>query len=458
MSRIVVIGGVAAGMSAASQAKRRQPHAEVIALERGTDVSYGACGMPYNIADPERNVEDLVVITAERFRRERNLDLRLRHEAASLDVASKSLRVRDLEAGREYELGFDKLVIATGAEAVRPSLPGLDLPGVFVLRDLTHAVAIRDHLRERSPRRAVIVGAGYIGLEMAESFVRRGLDVTVLEMMKQVVPGWHTEIAQRVQEELARHGVHVRTGIAVEAVAKGTADAELEVTADGERFPADIVLVAVGVRPSVHLAKEAGLTLGKSGAIAVDDHQRTNAADIFAAGDCAEAYHRILGRPVWIPLGDTANKQGKTAGANAAGEDETFPGIVGSAGFKVFDLEVARTGLGTPEIEELGCNAIQALSRHPSFAHSYPGARPLTTIVFAESPGGRVLGVQMVGAGTVAKRVDVWATAIHAGMTVSDVEGLDLVYAPPLSPVYDPILIAATVTRKKVAKAARQKG
>jgi NADPH-dependent 2,4-dienoyl-CoA reductase/sulfur reductase-like enzyme len=458
MSRIVVIGGVAAGMSAASQAKRRQPHAEVIALERGIHVSYGACGMPYNIADPGRNVEDLVVITAERFRRERNLDLRLRHEAASLDAGNKSLHVRDLEARREYELGFDKLVIATGAEAVTPPLPGLDLPGVFVLRDLTHAVAIRDHLQKRSPRRAIIIGAGYIGLEMAESFVRRGLDVTVLEMMEQIVPGWHTEIAQRIGEELERNGVHVRTGIAVEEVAQAASGAALEVTAGGERFPADIVLVAVGVRPTVHLARKAGLALGKSGAIAVDDHQRTSAADIFAAGDCAEAYHRILGRPVWIPLGDTANKEGKVAGANATGDDETFPGIVGSAGFKVFDLEVARTGLGTVEIEELGGNAIEALSRHPSFAHGYPGAKPLTTVVFAEAPSGRVLGVQMVGAGTVATRVDVWATALHAGMTVGNVEGLDLVYAPPLSPVYDPILIAATVARKQVAKAARPGG
>lgn len=455
MSRIVVIGGVAAGMSAASQAKRRRPAAEVIALERGIHVSYGACGMPYNIADPARDVEDLVVITAERFRRERNLDVRLRHEAVGLDPASKILRVRDLEADSEYELGFDKLVVATGAVAVRPSLPGIDLPGVFVLRDLTHAAAIRAHLEERSPRRAVIVGAGYIGLEMAESFVRRGIEVTMLEMMEQVVPGWHADVAQRVQEEVEHHGVQVRTRIAVAAVVEGAAGAALDVSAAGERFPADLVLVAVGVRPSVQLAKEAGLTIGETGAIAVDDHQCTSASDIYAAGDCAEAHHRLLEEPVWIPLGDTANKQGKVAGANAAGGDETFPGIVGSAGFKVFDLEVARTGLDSAEIERLGRRGVTAVSRHPSFAHGYPGAQPLTSVVFAEVPSGRVLGAQMVGAGTVAKRVDVWATALQAGLTIREVEGLDLVYAPPLSPVYDPILIAATVTRKQVAKAAR---
>jgi NADPH-dependent 2,4-dienoyl-CoA reductase/sulfur reductase-like enzyme len=216
-----------------------------------------------------------------------------------------------------------------------------------------------------------------------------------------------------------------------------------------------MVLVSVGVRPTAHLAKAAGIKLGETGAIAVDDHMRTSAPHVYAAGDCAEAFHLIAKKPTYLPLGDTANKQGKVAGANAAGGDETFGGIVGSAGFKVFELEVARTGLGQPEIDGLGLKAIAAPSKHASFAHGYPGSKPIQTILFAETGSGRLLGAQMVGAATVGKRIDVFAVALHAGLTVDQVEGLDLVYAPPISPVYDPILIAATVTKKALAKARR---
>jgi NADPH-dependent 2,4-dienoyl-CoA reductase/sulfur reductase-like enzyme len=410
MTRIVVIGGVAAGMSAASQAKRRKPEAEVIALERGPYVSYGACGMPYNIEDPARDIEDLVVITPEQFRKMRGIDARVRHAATAIDTQAKRVTVRD--SAREYTLDYDKLVVATGATAVRPPFPGLDLPGVFLLRELTDGDAVKRHIADGRPKRAAIIGAGYIGMEMAEALAERGLQVTVLEKAPQALPGFEPAIAGLVAEELARQSVELRTGVSVQ-----------------------------------------GIALGETGAIAVDDHQRTNVADVYAAGDCAEAWHRVLKRPVYIPLGTTANKQGKVAGANAAGADEAFGGIVGSAGFKVFDLEVGRTGLGGAEIERYGLDAISAVSRHASRGHHYPGGVRLTTVLFAERGSGRLLGAQMAGADVVAKRIDVLAAALQAGMTLADVEALDLTYAPPFAPVYDPLLIAAGVARKALAKA-----
>ena len=451
MPRIVVIGGVAAGMSAASQAKRRDTQSEVIALERGDYVSYGACGMPYNIADAERDMHDLVVITPEQFRHTRGIDVRVRHEVMAIDARAQTLRVRDHTAAKDYDLTYDKLVIATGAAALRPPLPGIDLPGVFVLRELADGTAIKSYLEQNNVHRVVIVGGGYIGMEMVETLRTRGLAVTLVERATQVVPGFEPVIADIVGEALQRHGVQLLTGVDIESIEQ---DGEgLRVRAGGQTLAADMVLLAMGVRPNVALAQAAGVQLGATGAIAVDDHQCTNLPHIYAAGDCAEAYHRVLKQPVYIPLGTTANKQGKVAGANVAGADERFAGIVGTAGFKVFDLEVARTGVSAADIEHYGLKVISAVSRHSSRGHNYPGAVRITTVLFAERGSGRLLGAQMVGADVVAKRMDVLATALHAGMTLADVEALDLSYAPPFAPVYDPVLIAASVARKALDQA-----
>ncbi len=455
MSRIVVIGGVAAGMSAASQARRVQPSAEVIALERGRDVSYGACGMPYNIGDPARRIEDLVAISKQRFISERKIDLRTQHEARAIDTDKKKVEVFSTEEKKSYDLPYDKLVIASGARPFRPPLAGIDLPGVFVLRELSHGAAIKAFIAERKPARAVIVGAGYIGVEMAEALRALGIKVTVLEMMDQAIPGWQPEIAALLEQELERNAVALEKQIKVGALKGAPSGPGLVVETDRGAFEADLVLVSVGVRPNTELAQAAGIALGETRAIAVDDHMRTDRPDVFAAGDCAEAYHLVSKRPAYIPLGDTANKQGKVAGANAAGAGRVFRGIVGSAGFKAFELQVARTGLGMGEIQKLGLRALSALSEHQSVAHSYPGSQTITTVLFAEVPGGRLLGAQMIGRAPVAKRIDVLATALHAGMTVDEVEALDLVYAPPLAPVYDPILVAATVARKQVARAGK---
>lgn len=447
--RVVVIGGVAAGMSAASQAKRRRPDAEVIALERGPYVSYGACGMPYNIEDPARAIEDLVVIPPERFRDERGIDVRTGHEAVSIDAAAKRVEVRELATRRPYELTYDELVIATGASAVRLPLPGADLEGVFVLRELTDGAALKEAIA-RGVRHVVIVGGGYIGLEMADVLRQRGIEVTILERLGELAPGIDTALARSIREEVERHGVRVRTSTSVEGFER--AGEGLRVRTDHGAFEADLVLVAVGARPNVALARAAGVALGPTGAIAVDPSMRTNVPDVFAAGDCVEALHRVSGQPVWIPLGPTANKQGKVAGANAVGADEVFRGIVGTSAFKVFDLQVGRTGLGVEEAQQLGIAAIRSVSKHRTKGHNFPGSGPVTTVLSVEKGTGRLLGAQMIAGEGVAGRIDVFATALTAGMDLDELASLDLAYAPPLAPVYDPILIAGTVAKKDLKK------
>jgi CoA-dependent NAD(P)H sulfur oxidoreductase len=446
--RIVVIGGVAAGMSAASQAKRRCPEAEVIVLERGSHVSYGACGMPYNIEDPRRSIEELVVLSAAKLR-ERGIDVRTRHEALSIDPEHRLVRARDLDGRAPYELAYDQLVLATGASAIRPALPGIELPGVFALRELSDGAAIKAFLATQNPSSAIIIGAGYIGMEMAESLRHRGLSVTVLEKALQVLPGLEPDLAKLVQGELERNEVRVETGVEVRGIERG-ARALVVHTSRGD-FAASMVLVAVGVRPNIGLARAAGISLGATGAIAVDDRQRTSAANVYAAGDCAEARHRVTDQPVWVPLGTTANKQGRIAGANAAGANECFHGIVGTAAFKVFGLQVGRTGLSGGEMARAGLAGARSASAHRSRGHAFPGSTSIATILFVEQGTDRLLGAQMVGGEGVAGRIGVLATALHAGMTLEQLESLDLAYAPPLAPVYDPILIAAGVARKELA-------
>jgi NADPH-dependent 2,4-dienoyl-CoA reductase/sulfur reductase-like enzyme len=448
VTTIVVIGGVAAGTSAASQAKRRLPAAEVILLERGSSVSYGACGIPYNLQEPERPIEDLIAVSAERFRSERQVDVRLSHEVLGFDAEKRVVRVRDLQQNRDYTLDYDALVITTGAKAVPLRVPGVDLPGVFLLRELSDGAEIKRYLAERSPRSAAIVGGGYIGMEMAESLRARGLSVQVLEKNSEVAPGFHSEIAKLIREELALHGVAVDTGIELAAIERSGDSKSLSLRTDRGRFTADIVLMAAGVEPNVAVAKASGVRLGETGAIAVDDRQRTNLPQVWAAGDCAEAKHRVTGKPVWIPLGTTANRQGKIAGANAAGADERFAGIVGTGIFRVFEMQVARTGLGPKELKKAGIDAVEAPSTQPSRASSVSGGQPIRTVLFVERGSGRLLGAQMAGRDGVGGRIDVYAAALSAGMTVDDVEALDLAYAPPFAPVYDPIAIAATVAKK----------
>ncbi len=450
--RVVVVGGVAAGMSAASQVRRRAPSARVVVFERGPHISYGACGMPYNIADPDRELDDLVVLSPEQARQERGIELHLGTTAVGLDLDRGVLTVHEQAAAAERHEPFDALVIATGARAVRPPIEGGDLPGVYVLRELTDGAALKARV-DAGARRAVIVGGGYIGLEMAHVLTERGIAVSVVEKMPQLLPGWHADTVHQVNRALEARGVAVHVGAAVRAVEAGNAAAALTVVTDEGPLPADLVLLAVGIRPNVDLAVGAGITIGSSGAIWVSQQQQTSHPAVWAAGDCAEAYHRVLRRNAWVPLGTTANKQGRVAGANVAGAKERFRGIVGTAGFVTFDLEVARTGLGLDQARDEGFEPVSVTIKQQSRAHSFPGGGPVQVHLVADGPTGILLGAEITGpAGAGALRVNVIAAALAAHHTVADLQGYDLVYAPPFAPVWDPLLVAANQLSKKVGR------
>lgn len=443
--RLIVIGGVAAGMSAAAKARRTKKDLEIVVYEQSGFVAYGSCGFPYFIKGEIPRVEDLVARTPAQFA-EQGIEARVRHRVLAIDPAARTIRVESLETGEERVDRWDRLVLATGGAAFRPPIPGLDLPGVFALRTVEDAVAIRHWLQERRPRRGVIVGGGYIGLEMAEALAAHGVSLTVVELLPQVLPTLDPEMAAHAQAELARQGVALHLEQAVEAF-EGARRVE-QVVAGEERLPADVVIISIGVRPSVSLARHAGIALGPTGAVAVDERQRTSLADVWAAGDVAEARHLVTGKPSYVPLGPTANKQGRVAGTNAAGGDETFPGIVGTAVVKLFDLTAAQTGLTETRAREAGCDAAAVTITHNSRASYMPGRAPVHVKLVFERGSRRVLGCQMVGCDGVAKRIDVVAAALQAAWTTDELAGLDLCYAPPFAPVWEPILVAANAASR----------
>ncbi len=443
--RLVVVGGVAAGMSAASQAKRRRPQLEVIALEKGRYVSYGACGMPYNIMDPGRSIDDLVVIAPEEFRTERGIDVRLQHCVEEIDIKRREIACRWPEGSAR--MGFDKLVIATGCRAHVPPAARMGLDGVFVLHNLEDAARIKRYLLEPHVRRAAVVGGGHIGLEMAEVFATRGLEVSLLKRSAGLPPGYPQDMSAKVLGELQRHGVNFISPAEIQTL-EGQGRVTGIVTTQG-RLAAELVLFATGVEPEVELALAAGISIGKSGAIEVDRLQRTSAEGIYAAGDCCESWHRLLERGEFIPRGTTANKQGRIAGANLTGASEQFAGVLGTSITKVFGLEVGHTGLFEQQAKQI-CPQTRAVTiTARTRAHAYPGSKEITIKLVFDGSSGKLLGAQMVGGEQVAKRLDVIAAAIQAGWTVEELAGLDASYAPPYAPVWDPILVAANQARKK---------
>jgi len=444
--RVIIIGGVAAGMSAAAKARRSDPALEIVAYERSGYVSYGSCGFPYAIKGEIARVEDVVVRTPERFAKQ-GITALVRHEVLEIDPAGGSVLVRNLNNGAEFRDRWDALVLTTGGAASRPPFPGVNLPGIFTLRTVEDALAIQQWIREHRPARGVIIGGGYIGLEMAEALDAHGMQITLVERLPQVLPNLDPEMAGHVQAELSRQGVEVNLDQPVEGF--GGDERVREVVAGGRRIPADIVILAVGVKPNVELARAAGIALGPTGAVAVDDHQRTNLPSVWAAGDVAEALHRVTGRPAWVPLGTTANKQGRVAGENVAGGDARFPGIVGTAVVKVFDLEAASSGLSEARARIGGYNVESVSATANSRAHYMPGHHPIHVKLVYESGSRRLLGGQLVGVEGVAKRIDIIAAALHQGWTVDELAELDLSYAPPFAPVWDPILVAANLARRE---------
>jgi NADPH-dependent 2,4-dienoyl-CoA reductase/sulfur reductase-like enzyme len=447
--RLVVIGGVAAGMSAASRARRLNPKIEIMVFEKSGFVSYGSCGLPYFVSDVIKAPENLVVYDAKFFKEKRNIDVYLHHEVLKIFPAKRSVLVKDLKRNKEFEVGYDKLVIATGARAVNPNIKGIDLNGIFTIRFLEDGIAIKNFIRENSPKKASIIGAGYIGMEMAEALVSLGIDVTIVEVMPNILGSMDDEINEVVEAELQKNGVKLlKSTSVVEFVGDGFV--RKAILNNGSSLDVDLVIVGAGIKPNSEIARDAGIEIGRSGAIAVNQRMETNIPGVFAAGDCAEAFHLVLGRPVYIPLGTTANKQGKVAGENAVGGNAIFKGIVGTAVFKVFELEVARTGISEKQAKEEGIDYVSTVIEHSSRAHYYPGGSKIRVKLIAEKRTGRLLGAEMVGRDGVAKRIDVFATALHARMSIGEIAGLDLSYAPPFAPVWDPILIAANDIEKKL--------
>jgi NADPH-dependent 2,4-dienoyl-CoA reductase/sulfur reductase-like enzyme len=443
--RLVVVGGVAGGLSAASRARRANPQLEILVYEKGPDVSYSACGLPYFIKGQVREAESLRIYSPAFFRASRDIQVFTNREVTELSTSRRRVSVLPQGGGPLEEVHYDKLVWATGAEPARPPVPGIGLAGVFHVNDLQSTLSLNRFLESEHPKNVAIIGGGYIGLEMAEALVARGLAVTVFERSAGLFERVDENVASPIESELAGHGVRVIKGAPVTALLGDRQGRVRQVATDGVSTAAtetDCVVLATGVRPRVKLAEDAGLTIGGTGAIAVNEYMESSEAAIFAAGDCAETLNLVSGRPTYFPLGTTANKQGRVAGENAAGGRARFAGIVGTAVCKVFSLEVARTGLNLTEAREAGFQAATA-TVHAAARARYLGGKDIIVKLVADRDSGRLLGAQMVGTEGVSKRIDVFATALQARMTVEQVAGLDLSYAPPFSTVWDPVLIAA---------------
>jgi NADPH-dependent 2,4-dienoyl-CoA reductase/sulfur reductase-like enzyme len=447
--RLLVIGGDAAGMSAAAKVRREKPEREIVVFERTPYTSYSACGIPYLIGGLVKDPEKLIARSPETFRDKYAIDARVRHEVTEIHPARGEVVVRDLERGEDYREAYDQLLIATGAHPYCPDLPGAGSRGIYGLCTLQSGLRLQRALAEQRPRKVVVVGGGYIGLEMAEAMVRRGLEVSLVQKGPEVMGTLDPDMGRLVSEALREVGVTLYLQEAMTGFEQRDGRVAGVVTAQ-RTLPADMIILGLGVRANSALAEAAGMTLGEKDAIRVDPRQRTSVEGIWAAGDCAATVHRVSGRPFYVALGTVANKQGTVAGVNLAGGDATFPGVVGTAVSKICQYEVARTGLLEKEIAELGLEYATATIESRTRAGYYPGAGRIHVKLLAEKGGGRLLGGQIVGLEGAAKRIDVVATALTAGMTVQDLIDLDLSYAPPYSPVWDPVQTAARQLVKAV--------
>jgi NADPH-dependent 2,4-dienoyl-CoA reductase/sulfur reductase-like enzyme len=425
--RLLVIGGVAAGLSAAARARRIDPGLEIVVLEKGDTISYGACGLPYYVEGRVRNADDLIVYTPEYFRKERNIAVRTGAAVASIAHARREV---SLSGGERIH--YDRLVIATGAHPDCGAIAGADLPHVFRLNTLADGIRLKQYLAEQRPKRAVVIGAGYIGLEAADALRRNGLTVTLIDSGSSLLHRDDAEFTKTLTTHLQRFRVEARLGVRVRSI-------EPEHV---EGVPCDLVLLATGLVPNAEIAFEAGVERGRTGAIRVDERMQTNLGGVYAAGDCAETTHLVTGRPAYLPLGTTANKMGRVAGANAAGARERFTGVVGTCIFSLFGLGVGITGLSVAQARREGFEPISARIEARARAR-YFGGKPTTVELVADRKTGRMLGGAVIGEQDVAGRINVIASALQNRMLVEDFERLDLAYAPPFSTVWDPLLIAA---------------
>jgi CoA-dependent NAD(P)H sulfur oxidoreductase len=435
---LVIVGGVAGGLTAATWARRQSSQLRITVLEKSTAVAYAACGIPYVISGEITGFAPLQRYAVSDFQ-QRDIDVKLQQLVETIEVGPQCLVVRDIANNRSYQLTYDWLLLATGARPRRP--PGGALPGVFTLRHLAEAEAITRYLHTARPRRAVVVGAGYLGLEMADALTKAGLTVVVLESTDRALGNFDGSLALQLQQQLANHNINLVYEQPVVAL-EGQVHVEYVFTAN-RTWPAELVIWATGVEPVVDLARAAGIRLGATGAIAVKDTQQTSIPSIYATGDCTEVQHLVTDQPTYLPLGTTANKQGRVAGINLGGGRARFRGVVGTQIAKVAGGEVATTGLSAVKAEQAGFLPCVVETDSPSRASYYPGATRITTRLVYDDRTGRLLGAQMIGNEGVAQRIDVVATALYSRLRLEDLLNLDLAYAPPFAPVWDPLLYAA---------------
>jgi len=456
--KIVIIGGVACGMKTASRLRRRDPDAEITVIEKGGYLSYGACGFPYYLSGMVKEHTGLldtpigVVRDEAFFKNVKGVTAHVHTEAIKIDPGQKTVEARSTDTGERLILSYDKLVMATGAFPFVPPLEGKDLEGVFRLSSMEDALAAKKFLSEKSVQKGVIVGGGLIGLEVAEALSLQGISVTVVEKLEHIVPGLlDKEMALLLTRYLEQKGISIRTGISARKFADNGSGMLKAVVTEDEEIPAEFALVSIGVRPNVSLAREAGIEIGGTGAIKVNEHQQTSDPDIYAGGDCAENMHRLTGKAVYTPMGSTANKHGRVIADHIAGDDTAFPGVMGTGIFKVFDYSVGRTGLSEREAKEQGFDTVCATVSGPDRPHFYEGAQPIIIKLIAEKATGNILGAQMLGLGDVAKRLDIVVSFLSFNGTVERLAALDLAYAPPYSPAMDNIITTANVLGNKLS-------
>jgi NADPH-dependent 2,4-dienoyl-CoA reductase/sulfur reductase-like enzyme/rhodanese-related sulfurtransferase len=446
--RLLVIGGVAAGPKAAAKARRCDPEMEIVIYQDEDDLSYAGCGLPYYISGIVKERDELISRTPGKFVVE-GIRIQKNRRVDRIDTKERTISGKVVESEKTFVDHYDRLVLATGAHPIRPKIEGIELSNIFYLRSVFDADAILESIRSDQIQKVVVAGGGYIGLEMAEALILLGKKVTIVELAPQILTLFDEDFAGVLRQYLEKKGVQVFTSDGIKAL-RGNEGKVTHVQTVSQEIETDAVLMSLGIRPQVELAREAGLRIGATGAIWVNEKMETSAEGVYAAGDCAETTHLITGRKVWIPLGSTANKQGRVVGVNVCGGNAIFPGVMGTTVFKCFDWNVAKTGLSMKEAEKEGFRPIQAIVRGHDRAHYYPGQKELILKLVADNGTGRLLGGQVIGEGPSDKFIDILAMALHAKMTCKNLAIVDLAYAPPYSPVLSPIIVAANVLTNKL--------
>lgn len=449
--RLLILGGVAAGTKAAARARREYPEAEITILTQDEYIAYAGCGLPYYVGGVIRDAQELIVRTPEEFKHENDIDVLTRYQATEIQPETHAVVARDLTTGRERVFPYDKLIIATGALPTLPPIEGIHLKRVTTVRGLTTAEKIRALLETGKVQRAVVIGGGFIGLEMAENLTRRGVAVSVVELRDAILPGFDPEIALLVRNYLVEHGVQVFTGEAVTRVRGNEAGEAIGVDTTARALDAELIILSAGIKPNTEVAVAAGVRTDARGLILVDPYLRTNLPDIFAVGDCASVQNRLTGKDEYSPMGSTANKTGRAVIANLFEEREAFAGVQGTTIVRLFDLNAARTGFSTEEAKAAGYDVETVLVPTPDRAHYYPGNRMIMTKLIADRATHRVLGAQVVGEGVVDKPIDTLAVGIALGMTAEQLSTMDLAYTPPFASALASSIVAANVLLNKLA-------